>query len=81
MARTCEENLALRAWASAHHRKTLAEQLLTRPTIQKVHGREMRKALDGGKPQDIAAALPALQTEVERCQGIAQRTSPLQQAA
>jgi hypothetical protein len=79
--RTCEENLAHRAWASAHHRKTLAEQLLTQPTIQKVHGREMCKALDSGKPQDIAAALPALQAEVERCQLIAQRTGLLQEAA
>jgi hypothetical protein len=81
MPRTCEENLALRAWASADHRKTLAERLLTQPTIQKVHGREMQKALDSGKPQAIAEALPALQAEVERTQGIALRTGPLQEAA
>jgi len=81
MPRTCEENLALRAWASAHYRKTLAEQLLTQPIIRKLPGREMRKALDSGKPQDIAAALPALQAEVERTQGIAQRVGPLQKDA
>lgn len=81
MPRTCEENLALRAWASAHHRKSLAEQLLKQPIIRKLPAREMRKALKSGKPQDIAAALPALQTEVERCQGIAQRTGQFQQAA
>lgn len=79
--RTCEENLALRSWASAYHRKTLAEQLLTQPTIQKVHGREMKKALKTGKAIDIALALPALQAEVERCQRIAQRTGLLPQAA
>ena len=82
MPRTCEQNLALRAWASAHHRQTLAEQLLTQPTIQKVHGRLMRKALESGKPELIAEALPALQKEVERCQRLAKRVAlPLSQAA
>jgi hypothetical protein len=79
--RTCEENLARRTWASAYHRKTLAQRLLSQPTIQKVHGREMRRALEKGKPQDIAAALPALQAEVERCQRIAQRTGAIQKVA
>jgi hypothetical protein len=81
MPRTCEENLALRAWASAHHRKTLAEQLLTQHIIRKLPGREMRQALDSGKTMDIALALPALQAEVDRCQRIAQRVGPLQTAA
>jgi hypothetical protein len=79
--RTCEENLALRAWASAYHRQRLARHLLTQPTIQKLHGRDMRKALESAKPQAIAAALPALQAEVERCRRIAQRVGPLQKAA
>jgi hypothetical protein len=79
--RTCEANLARRAWASAYHRQKLAQRLLTLPTIQKVHGREMRKALESTKPQAIAAALPALQAEVERCQYIAERVGSLQTAA
>ena len=81
MPRTCEQNLALRAWASAYHREKLARELLTQPTIQKVHGREMRKALKSGKTQAIAEALPALQQEVARCQRIARATGPLQAAA
>ena len=81
MPRTCEENLARRAWASAHARKTLAEQLLTEPIIRRVHGRDMLLALESGKPEQIAKALPALQTEVERCQRIANRVGPLQEAA
>jgi hypothetical protein len=81
MPRSCEENLALRAWASAHHRKRLAEQLLTQPTIRKLPGREMRKALKDGHPKAIAEALPALQAEVKRTQRIAQRTAPIQKAA
>jgi hypothetical protein len=56
--RSCEENLARRAWASAYRRQQLAEQLLTQPTIQKVHGRFMRRALE---------------REVERCQRLSQR--------
>jgi hypothetical protein len=79
--RTCEQNLALRTWASAHHRKCLAERLLMQPTIQKVHGRQMREALESGNHKAIAEALPALQAEVERCQRIAQLTGPLQVAA
>ena len=81
MPRTCEENLALRAWASADARKTLAQQLLKQPIIRKLPARDMRKALKDGKPEAIAAALPALQTEVERCQRIANRVGPLQEAA
>jgi hypothetical protein len=71
--RSCEENLARRAWASAYRRQQLAEQLLTQPTIQKVHGRFMRRALESGKPERIAEALPDLQREVERCQRLSQR--------
>jgi hypothetical protein len=77
---TCEENLARRTWASAYHRQKLGQRLLTQPTIQKVHGRETRQALEKGKPQGIAA-LPALQAEVERYQGITQCVGPLQKAA
>jgi hypothetical protein len=79
--RTCEDNLARRAWASAYHRRCLAERLLTQPTIQKLHGRELLKALDSGNTKAIAEALPALQAEVERTQRIAQRVGPLQKAA
>jgi hypothetical protein len=81
MPRTCEENLARRAWASAYHRETLARHLLTQPIIKKLPGRDMRQALESGHPKAIAEALPALQAEVERTQGIAQRVGPLQKAA
>jgi hypothetical protein len=79
--RTCEDNLARRAWASAYHRRYLAQRLLTQPIIRKLPGRDMRLALKDGHPKAIAEALPALQAEVERTQRIAQRTGPLQKAA
>jgi hypothetical protein len=73
MPRTCEENLARRAWASAYHRQRQLEHLLTQPTIRKVYARSAREALDKGEPRAIAAALAEVEAEVGRCQEIAQR--------
>jgi hypothetical protein len=73
LMRTCEENLALRAWASAHAQQppTPAAQLrslLDYPALRPVYRRLARKALESGKAAAIASELLELQREVTRAE-------------
>lgn len=70
--RTCEENLALRAWAKAP--LTPAQelrQLLAHPDLRRVYRRLARRALESGDPQAIAEELTELRREVARAEASA----------
>lgn len=70
MPRTCEQNLALRAWGSAHHRQReeLAQLrvLVHHIELRPVYPRMARRAIQSQDSQRIAEALTELKAEIYR---------------
>lgn len=75
--RTDAQNLALRAWASAHARQQSPadrlRSLLAYPDLRPVYRRLARRALESGDAAAIASELIELQREVTRAEDARQQ--------
>jgi hypothetical protein len=73
MSRTCEENLARRAWASAYHRQPprlkhhLSYLLTVLTSPRPVYGRIAETALAQNDPKVLVRAIADVVQEIDHC--------------